>query len=534
MAKFVRKETNYTIGKVASNTIKKSIVIIGIVLLLIVFTLNIICTANISDDKIENVTIQLNSILMIFVTIVIAIGLCILIKQTKNINPKLKIIIICIVVVAYFICQIGWIEIRKAKPVADQLEVYRAAVNIYRGNGGGLKKSQYLEQFPQQLTLAWIYALIFKISVESVKILQYCNAIANTFSLIAILLITKQISKEYEININKTLIIMATFLTLPMLSTFIYGDFISLPMCLFSIYFIMKYGEKNKIRYAIISALLISIAYIARMNNLIYIIALLIYLLLDILKAERKIQKIAIIIMFVIIAIFPTSIIKSAIQNKLEFDKKNKFPVAGFLCMGMAEGPRTNGWYNSNIANIAKNDIDNSKQICAEAIPQRIKYLITNPLYTIKFYAVKTASMWAENTYSAIWYNQSFNFNIKYKTEIEKEWLDVKLKNIRNDIVVYQKALILIIFGSTIQILLKYKDKLSNEVILLITIFIGGFLFHVLWEAKSRYIISYIVVLIPVASIIIHKGEENEKIRLFNCRRRAIWSNICKRSKKEK
>ena len=39
----------------------------------------------------------------------------------------------------------------------------------------------------------------------------------------------------------------------------------------------------------------------------------------------------------------------------------------------------------------------------------------------------------------------------------------------------------------------------------LITIFIGGFAFHILWEAKSRYIIPYIVVLIPVAAMNIHK-----------------------------
>ena len=32
-------------------------------------------------------------------------------------------------------------------------------------------------------------------------------------------------------------------------------------------------------------------------------------------------------------------------------------------------------------------------------------------------------------------------------------------------------------------------------------IFLGGFGFHVLWEAKSRYIIPYVLILIPVASM---------------------------------
>ena len=51
------------------------------------------------------------------------------------------------------------------------------------------------------------------------------------------------------------------------------------------------------------------------------------------------------------------------------------------------------------------------------------------------------------------------------------------------------------------------------EIIFLITIFIGGFAFHILWEAKSRYIIPYIVVLIPVAAISINKFNIKDKLK---------------------
>ena len=54
-------------------------------------------------------------------------------------------------------------------------------------------------------------------------------------------------------------------------------------------------------------------------------------------------------------------------------------------------------------------------------------------------------------------------------------------------------------------VLIQNRKNLSLDIIFLITIFIGGFAFHILWEAKSRYIIPYIVVLIPVASISIKK-----------------------------
>ena len=54
----------------------------------------------------------------------------------------------------------------------------------------------------------------------------------------------------------------------------------------------------------------------------------------------------------------------------------------------------------------------------------------------------------------------------------------------------------------------KKKTKntgISTEFSNLITIFIGGFAFHILWEAKSRYIIPYILVLIPISTIVINK-----------------------------
>ena len=62
--------------------------------------------------------------------------------------------------------------------------------------------------------------------------------------------------------------------------------------------------------------------------------------------------------------------------------------------------------------------------------------------------------------------------------------------------------------------IIKNKNNLSLDLIFLITIFIGGFAFHILWEAKSRYIIPYIVVLIPIASIIIDRKEVMKKDRI--------------------
>ena len=55
---------------------------------------------------------------------------------------------------------------------------------------------------------------------------------------------------------------------------------------------------------------------------------------------------------------------------------------------------------------------------------------------------------------------------------------------------------------------------------LLYTIFLGGFMFHTLWEMKARYTLPYVIILIPIASIGISKFFEK------------IMKNINKRLKK--
>ena len=61
------------------------------------------------------------------------------------------------------------------------------------------------------------------------------------------------------------------------------------------------------------------------------------------------------------------------------------------------------------------------------------------------------------------------------------------------------------IFAISLLVIINRRKNITNEAILLIVIFIGGFLFHTIWEAKSRYIILYVVILIPLCSIEIEK-----------------------------
>lgn len=372
-----------------------------------------------------------------------------------------------------------------------------------------------MECYSQQFTLAFIWSILFRIvGSTNFVIIEYMNAVCNGITIIAIHLICKEISKKYNVNKYLGIFMTLTFISISALVVYVYGDISSLAFALLSVYFIMKYVSSEKIKYALFSAICMALAYMLRMNILIFIIAVVIYLFLDIINKKIKLKKtiinVVVIIGFIVLSILPGALIKNYYINKCNFSRRESFPPIGYLYMGMSETEAGSGWYNIYRASSAYyTDAETSKNTYKEGINKRLDYLLHNPIEMRNFYIRKTASMWAENTYGAVIYNLSNTFisldHINYE-------LDEQILGSESAIRIYQKALIFIIFGASIIIILQNRKNISNEVLLLITIFIGGMLFHTLWEAKSRYIIPYIVVLIPVASIQINKLNLKEKI----------------------
>ena len=117
--------------------------------------------------------------------------------------------------------------------------------------------------------------------------------------------------------------------------------------------------------------------------------------------------------------------------------------------------------------------------------------------------------MWAENTYQCVWYN--IGFLDKTDENLEK---NEKMYKYKNDIQILSKGITCAIALFSIYVIIKRKLNLTDEELLLVMLFCGGFMFHLLWEAKSRYIITYIIYLIPVAvtGISCIKSQKNESV----------------------
>ena len=495
---------------------KKLIYIIAIICLMIILGLNIVFTTDI--DMSEHLTVRFNKPLYLIGIIFASVLIFFVCKYINDHldheneeKKRFRNLLLVLAIVIYASITILWVVIVRPNIVADQIHTANLAQTMFRGDPNeflnnrtylGIPLKKYIAAYPQQITLAFIYSIFFRIiHFDEVPVLRGLNVIGAILMVIAIYKIMSQISKKYKTNKLLLSVLVLTYISIPMLTTFVYGDIPGLSLALWSVYFTMRLVDTKEIKYAIFSAICMSISYMMRMNSLIFIIATAIYLGLNLInkfkekELKEKIIQVAIIVAFIVISIFPTTIVKNYYISKYGIEKGKDTPKANWIYIGMSEGPRANGWYNDKIGGYGATHAEKAKQEYPEKIKTRIKYFIQNPVYAIKFYGNKIATMWTENTHAATWYNSLKN------NEFEKY---------RKPIEFYQKVLLIIICVCSLIFLIQNRKDLSLEVIFLITIFIGGFVFHLIWEAKSRYIIPYIVVLFPIASINLKKFKFNK------------------------
>ena len=553
---------------------KRFFSIIGIIFLVIVIALNLIFTADL--DASEHITVNFNNIFYIIGLIVTALIIYFasnalnkyLYKDEKR--KKLRKILFISAISIYIIADILWTIFVRAPIVGDQVHVNSMGQLFYRGfdeeiinsdTYAGIPLREYIQAYNQQIPQAFLYSLFFRlIHIDEFGTPRALNVIAIIIILVAIYKIGNMISKSHKVNKVRLMVLFLTFLSLPMLSTFVYGDIPSLAFSLLSVYYMMKFVDylNNKDRYAnnfdantnnencndekdsnaqnnlnsnnnnsgaiivkekvskylgikyfTLATVFSMIAYMFRMNSLIFVIATVIYLLFNLFTkitsktAKENVINGVVIVLYALVSIVPAQIVNDYYIGKYNLDKSKAYPNISYILIGMSESWRGNGWYNEDIGEPALKNPETSKEEYADRIKDRLTYFSQDMGYTFRFYTMKLASMWAENTYSAV--------RLNLLNESEDDYLNV----VKEPLTFYQKALLILTCVCVIIVLIQNRKNLSVNVIYLLLIFMGGFAFHIIWEAKSRYIIPYIVVLIPIASIEINKFIKKEKNK--NC-----------------
>ena len=142
--------------------------------------------------------------------------------------------------------------------------------------------------------------------------------------------------------------------------------------------------------------------------------------------------------------------------------------------------------------------------------------MICSPIDTIKFFGDKIASMWAEPSLQSIWTAEPAE---KYK-ETEDYISDKKLLisffdgKLNKVVIKYLDIYEMLIFTSSLFYICTNFKKIDRKIFILILIFFGGFTFHMIWEAKSVYVIPFYIFFLPIAAAGLNEIFEKINLKL--------------------
>ena len=298
------------------------------------------------------------------------------------------------------------------------------------------------------------------------------------------------------------------------------------------------------------SILFLTLSVMLRKNSLVPVIAVLLVLLFEALRPGRNGKmRLGLLIMAVCLAVTSVNVLpltQKIYEKKTGNTLSSGVTAMSYLAMGMQEAPRGCGWYNGfniDTYDAAGMDTALANEISRLAINERLVYFREHPGYTADFYLHKHLSQWADGTYAsrqatlATYGGRGAFFKEVYEGSLSGgyiEWCNA-----------WQNILYLGVLVFCIDSLKKRRefrvaghmadqtaghtagctadhmadqfdadqlgaDQLGADrhgadrhgadrlyVYVGLIAVLGGFLFHTFWEANSRYIFSYSLLLMP-------------------------------------
>ena len=441
-------------------------------------------------------------------------------------------------------------------PAADALSVYNAAAEWILGNTDIIHPTaSYLSYYPQQIGLMAFLELLLRLwnltglsapawhFIKLVYVCLLCGAIWLQYLSLQYLWPEnyKKISCCY-------LILVCCNLPMIMYSSFVYGEIPSFAALSVGWYLLLRLlgsasrdsvsrndapSVTTRMLCRIIftgfgSILFLTLSVMLRKNSLIPVIAVLLVLLFEALRPGRNGKmRLGLLIMAVCLAVTSVNVLpltQKIYEKKAGNTLSSGVTAMSYLAMGMQEAPRGCGWYNGfniDTYDAAGMDTALANEISRLAIDERLAYFREHPGYTANFYLHKHLSQWADGTYAsrqatlATYGGRSSFFKEVYEGSLSGgyiEWCNA-----------WQNALYLGVLVFCIDSLKKRResrvaghmaDQTADQhgadwhgtdrhgadqlyVYVGLIAVLGGFLFHTFWEANSRYIFSYSLLLMP-------------------------------------
>ena len=400
-------------------------------------------------------------------------------------------------------------------PTADAALLDEVIVQFAAGDYSGLE-SGYLRNYPFQIFYVYFGEILLNLFGEYDNLAwQLLNVIAIECFMYFLYQITWELFGSRTVCLVFQVLSCGAF-CLYAFSTFIYLDLVSMAVQAAAMYLQILYMKRGRIRYEAAAGLCISAAILMKMNCLIALIAMIIFLFVDAIRksirnpehtVRRLLRAAALCAMLIAFTCAGSAALDLYTLLRTGMEVPDGFPAIAYIAMGLQMTEGKCGWYNGFTVSIwaaSGYDAGRTTELAWEAIQESIAEFDNSGRYFVNFFYQKFISQWGDSTCVSM-----KELENTYRHTQERALADFLIFGAGSTMLQW----VMNVFHSMIYLgnlfyaagvfhgrKKEHRSIAAPEAMIVIYIF-GGMVFHEFWEASGRYIMRYYLFMMPLAAL---------------------------------
>lgn len=363
-------------------------------------------------------------------------------------------------------------------------------------------QSEYFQGYSYQLGICFLMELIKRLfpSADLRLLMQCLNALLSA-GIIAVLTGLAVMLHRREGTEAAAMLLFLAFVPFFLYPMYVYGTTPMMLLCACAMLCFAGYTHTRKKRLGLAYAVFLGLAMVLKPNALIPVIALFICAILYMLETgDRRLAAFA-LLSCVLCAALPAAV------NRM-YELRSGVPLGeditmlARLTMGLQDSEAAAGWYNTYTEQFLGPHVtaEAEKAQAMRDLTTRLEEMRRDPGMTLAFFREKCLTQWIEPGYEIVWFGSisgkagRFNglANLVFR---EGETIRMLLDAYLN---VFQQALYILVLLGGIDTMRRREFRAEHTMIPVILI--GGFLYHMIFEAKAQYSYPYVVMMLPLAA----------------------------------
>ena len=408
-----------------------------------------------------------------------------------------------------FVLGAAWVLVMRAVPINDTGILYYSAAGLARGDTSELWRQElYLRTNAFQAGYLQYSEVLQRLFGRYSYVPQgLLNAAFLTAACGAVLDLTWRCLHERRVQILTTLL-LALCVQPVCYTTFLYGNLPGLCLGLWALACLVRRIGGGRGWWLVPALALMALSVALKPNYLILALAAALVTALYAL-GSRRFSALLVCAGLLAAPVAASRLAGLVLEARTGFAIGQGAPQTTWLAMGMQEGPLAPGWYNRyslSVMERADMDPEAAQALVRGDIATRLAEFSADPGYALSFYHEKMVSQWAETTFEALLVNRTMPSESTVPAAVES----LLRGGGSQALAAYMEGYTLMLYlgfalgAARLALGLSRRGgwawpRLYGPLALMVAV-LGGFLYHLLFEGKSQYLVVYLPMMAPLCA----------------------------------